>query len=218
MTIGSSFGSLQNRGDMTAYSESFAREDIYMQQARANGSEMGVADPTPAVGGLIQFVIRSLSAKSVVEIGTGSGVSGLWIFQGMPTDGVLTSIDTEREHSASARDSFEESGIPAARYRLITGNVGEVVSKLADSNYDVMIIRPAADLMDLVQEAHRLLRAGGVLIVDHALSGGKVADPTQRDFESISRRDGIRTVKEDSRWTSTLLPVGQGILLATKSA
>ena len=109
MTIGSSFGSLQNRGDMTAYSESFAREDIYMQQARANGSEMGVADPTPAVGGLIQFVIRSLSAKSVVEIGTGSGVSGLWIFQGMPTDGVLTSIDTEREQLAFLEKSKAHS-------------------------------------------------------------------------------------------------------------
>jgi len=61
-----------------------------------------------------------------------------------------------------------------------------------------------------------LLRPGGILIVDHALSGGKVADPTQRDFESISRRDGIRAVKEDSRWSSTVLPIGSGVLLATK--
>jgi predicted O-methyltransferase YrrM len=208
---------LQNRGDMTAYSETFAREEIHLQQARANGVEMGAVDPTPAVGGLLQYVAKSLSAKSVVEIGTGSGVSGLWLFQGMPKDGVLTSIDTEREHSASAKESFDESGIPAARYRLITGTILEVVGKLADGNYDLVVIRPAEDVMDLVQEAHRLLRPGGTLFIDHALSGGKVADPTQRDFESISRRDGIRFVKEDSHWTSTLLPVGQGVLLATKS-
>ena len=135
----------------------------------------------------------------------------------MAKDGVLTSIDTEREHSANAREIFEEAGITAMRYRLITGNINEVVSKLADGNYDLVVIRPATDLMDLVHEAHRLLRVGGTLFIDHALSGGKVADPTQRDFESISRRDGIRAVKEDARWTSTLLPVGQGILLATKS-
>ena len=70
--------------------------------------------------------------------------------------------------------------------------------------------------MDLVHESYRLLRSGGVLIIDSALSGGKVADATQRDYESISRRDGIRSVKEDTRWSSTVLPVGAGVLLATK--
>ena len=92
----------------------------------------------------------------------------------------------------------------------------EVVGKLADNNYDLVVIRPAADLMDLIHEAYRLLRVGGILFIDQALSGGKVADPTQRDFESVSRRDGIRAVKEDARWSSTLLPIGAGVMLATK--
>jgi len=131
-------------------------------------------------------------------------------------DAVLTSIDTEREHAASARQIFEESGISTQRFRLITGIIMEVVGKLADNNYDLVVIRPAADLMDLIHEAYRLLRPGGILFIDHALSGGKVADPTQRDFESISRRDGIRAVKEDSRWSSSILPLGSGVLLATK--
>ena len=207
---------LHNRGDMTAYAEQFAREDIFMQQARNNGMELGVADPSPAVGALLQFTASITHAKSVVEIGTSSGVSGLWLFQGMSKDSVLTSIDTEREYSASAKESFEEAGITPSRYRLITGNVLEVVGKLADGNYDLVVCRQAADLIDLVHEAYRLLRIGGVLFIDHALSGGKVADPTQRDFESISRRDGIRAVREDSRWRTSLLPVGAGVLLATK--
>ncbi len=206
-----------NRGDMVAYSESYVREDIFMQQARAYGLECGAHDPSPAVGGLLQFAASQAGAKSVVEIGTGSGVSGLWLFQGMPSDGVLTSIDTERELSSSAREIFEDAGIPAARFRLITGVINDVVGKLADGNYDLVVIRTAADLMDLIHEAHRLLRSGGTLLIDHALSGGKVADPTQRDYESISRRDGIRSIKEDSRWRSTLLPLGAGVLLATKS-
>ena len=201
---------------MSAYAEQFAREDIFMQQARNNGVEMGVADPSPAVGALLQYTASLTNAKSVVEIGTSSGVSGLWLFQGMTRDSVLTSIDTEREYSASARESFEEAGIASARYRLITGTVLEVVSKLADGNYDLVVIRQSEDLIDLVHEAFRLLRIGGVLFIDHALSGGKVADPTQRDFESISRRDGIRAVREDSRWITSLLPVGAGVLLATK--
>jgi len=207
---------IPNRGDMSAFAESFVREDIFMQQARTHGAELGIEDPSSAVGGLLKFVVATLGAQSIVEIGTGSGVSGLWIFASAPKEAVLTSIDVEREHAAIARSAFEESGISAQRFRLISGVVLEVVGKLADGNYDLVVIRPAADLMDLIHEAHRLLRPGGILFVDQVLSGGKVADPTQRDFESVSRRDGIRAVKEDSRWSSTLLPVGAGVLLATK--
>ena len=187
-----------------------------MQQARTHGAELGIEDPSAAVGGLLKFVVATLGAEAIVEIGTGSGVSGLWVFASASKDAVLTSIDVEREHAAVARSAFEESGISPQRFRLISGVVSEVVGKLADANYDLVIIRTAADLMDLVHEAHRLLRVGGILFIDHVMSGGKVADPTQRDFESVSRRDGIRAVKEDSRWSSTLLPLGGGVLLATK--
>jgi predicted O-methyltransferase YrrM len=205
-----------NRGDMSAFAESYVREDIFMQQARTTGEELGALDPSPAVGGLQRFLVQTLRAQSIVEIGTGSGISGLWLLGGNSKETTLTSIDTEREHTATARAVFEESGISQQRFRLITGNVLEVVGKLADENYDLMIVRQATDLMDLIQESYRLLRTGGILLIDHALSGGKVADPTQRDFESISRRDGVRAVKEDSRWSSTILPVGSGVLLATK--
>ena len=207
---------IPNRGDMTAFAEAYVREDIFMQQARTHGAELGIEDPSAAVGGLLKFVVATLGAEAIVEIGTGSGVSGLWVFASASKDAVLTSIDVEREHAAVARSAFEESGISPQRFRLISGVVSEVVGKLADANYDLVIIRTAADLMDLVHEAHRLLRVGGILFIDHVMSGGKVADPTQRDFESVSRRDGIRAVKEDSRWSSTLLPLGGGVLLATK--
>ncbi|MEI6866923.1 MAG: O-methyltransferase [Actinomycetes bacterium] len=204
------------RGDMSAFAEIYPHEDIFMQQARNNGAEVGAIDPSPAVCALLKFITYSVRAKSVVEIGTGSGVSGLWIFQGLPTDGTFTSIDTEREHSGIARKVFEESGISAQRFRLITGNVIDVVGKLADKNYDLMVVRPAQDLFDVVQESYRLLSPRGTLIIDEVLSGGKVADPTQRDFDSISRRDVVRAIKEDLRWHSSLLPVGAGVLVATK--
>lgn len=205
-----------NRGDVLAFSENFPHEDFFMQQARKNGAEVGAPDPTVGAGGLINFVVGLISAKSIVEIGTGSGVSALWIFNEAPIDATLTSIDSEREHSASAKEILEEAGISAQKFRLITGNIIEVVGKLADSNYDLMIVRSPADMVDVVQESYRLLKPNGVLIIDNALDGGKVVDPTQRDFETIARRDSIKAIKEDSRWSSTLLPIGGGALLARK--
>jgi predicted O-methyltransferase YrrM len=204
------------RGDMSAFAESFIHEDYYMQLARKNGEEVGAAEPTAAVGNFLKFLTQLTGAKSVVEIGTSSGVSGLWVLQGLPSDGVLTTIDAEREHSKIARNVFEEADIPSTKYRIITGNLIDVIGKLADNTYEVVITRDGMDLFEVVQESHRLLRSGGLLVIDHALSGGKVADSTQRDPESISRRDAIKVIKEDARWSSTVIPIGAGILLANK--
>jgi predicted O-methyltransferase YrrM len=201
---------------MHAFSESFAHEDYFMQQARANGEEIGAPDPTPGVGNFLKFATQLSKAKSVVEIGTGSGVGGLWLLSGMPADGVLTTIDSEREHSKIARNIFEEADIPTTKYRIITGKLIEVIGKLADSSYELIIIRPALDLFDMIQESYRLLKPNGLLIIDQALSGGKVSDPTQRDPESIARRDGIKVIKEDERWAASVLPIGAGVLVANK--
>jgi len=201
---------------MSAFAESFIHEDYYMQLARKNGEEVGAAEPTAAVGNFLKFLTQLTGAKSVVEIGTSSGVSGLWVLQGLPSDGVLTTIDAEREHSKIARNVFEEADIPSTKYRIITGNLIDVIGKLADNSYEVVITRDGMDLFEVVQESYRLLRSGGLLVIDHALSGGKVADSTQRDPESISRRDAIKVIKEDARWSSTVIPIGAGILLANK--
>jgi predicted O-methyltransferase YrrM len=204
------------RGDSFAFSENFPHEDFFMQQARKNGIEVAAQDPSVGVGGLIQFISGLIRARSIVEIGTGSGVSGLWVFSGAVSDSTLTSIDSERELAGSARLIFEEAGISAQRFRLITGNIIEVVGKLADSNYDLMIVRSPKDMVDVVQESFRLLKENGVLLIDNALDSGRVADPTQRDAETIARRDSIKAIKEDSRWRSTLLPIGGGVLIANK--
>ena len=206
----------QARGDMNSFAESFAHEDYFMQQARRNGQEISASDPTPAVGKFLKFSVNLLNAKSVVEIGTGSGVGGLWLLSGMPSDAVLTTIDSEREHSKIAKTIFDEADIAPTRYRIITGKLIEVIGKLADNSYDLIVIRPALDLFDMVHESYRLLKSGGLLVIDQALSGGKVADPTQRDPESIARRDAIKVVKEDERWAASLIPIGAGVLVANK--
>jgi len=206
----------QTRGDMNSFAESFAHEDYFMQQARRNGQEISASDPTPAVGKFLKFSVHLLKAKSVVEIGTGSGVGGLWLLSGMPSDAVLTTIDSEREHSKIAKTIFDEADIAPTRYRIITGKLIEVIGKLADNSYDLIVIRPALDLFDMVQESYRLLKPGGLLVIDQALSGGKVADPTQRDPESIARRDAVKVVKEDERWAASLIPIGAGVLVANK--
>ena len=108
-----------SRGDQVTFSENYPQEDIFMQQARKNGEELGISDPSPAVGALIGFMARSVAATSIVEIGTGSGVSGLWAFHGATSDSTLTSIDSEREHLGSAREVFEEAGVRLSEVKYL---------------------------------------------------------------------------------------------------
>jgi predicted O-methyltransferase YrrM len=135
----------------------------------------------------------------------------------MSPKGLLTSIDDEVENAKLAKQAFEEAGVNASRFRLITGNSREIVGKLADSLYDIFIMRRSSDLLESVENAHRSLRPGGILVIDRALLSGKVADPTQRDPESIAYREVMKVIKESSDlWLPMLLPVGDGVLVATK--
>jgi len=205
------------RGDMRAFSNNFVPETEFIQRARHRGQDIGTYDITPAVGSLLRYLTHLIGATSIVEIGTGAGVSGLWILQAMSPKGLLTSIDDEVENAKLAKQAFEEAGVNASRFRLITGNSREIVGKLADSLYDIFIMRRSSDLLESVENAHRSLRPGGILVIDRALLSGKVADPTQRDPESIAYREVMKVIKESSDlWLPMLLPVGDGVLVATK--
>jgi len=206
-----------DRGDMRAFATNFLPETVNIQRARQRGVEIGTYDTSASVGSLLRYLTHLVGATSIVEVGTGAGVSGLWIFQAMTQKGLLTSIDDEVENAKLAKQAFEEAGISASRFRLITGNSREIVGKLADSLYDIFILRRNTDLLETVEHAHRSLRPGGVLVIDRALLAGKVADPTQRDPESIGYREAIKVIKEShDHWLPMLLPVGDGVMVATK--
>lgn len=208
---------LANRGDMRPFANSFTPETEIMQRARSRGVEIGTYDTTPATGSLLRYLTHLIGAHSIVEVGTGAGVSGLWILQSLAHKGLLTSIDDEVENAKLAKQAFDEAGINAARYRLITGNSREIVGKLADSLYDLFILRRSTDLLESVENAYRSLRPGGILVIDRALLAGKVADPTQRDPETIAYKEIIKVIKESKEnWLPMLMPIGDGVLVATK--
>ena len=206
------------RVDPHAFAENFIPEDHFKSQARARGVELGTVDTTPGAGAFLKFLASALKAQSVVEVGTGSGVGSLWLFDGMLPSGTLTSIDDEMEHSQIAKLAFTDADIAPNRYRLITNSVLEVISKLTDRAYDLVIYRHnPEDLTYAISEAQRILRSGGVFVVDNFFGGSKVSDPAQRDPKTVALREAGKALKADSEvWSTSLIPVGDGLLLATK--
>jgi predicted O-methyltransferase YrrM len=204
--------------DPHLYAETFILEDSVKQAARARGAENGVVDVSQGAGAYLRQLAHQIKAQSVVEVGTGSGVGSLWLLEGMLASGTLTSIDDEMEHTSIAKLALADAEIEQSRFRLITNSVMDVMTKLTDRAYDLVIFRHnPEDLSFAISEAHRILRSGGVFVVDNFYGCGKVPDPAQRDPKTVALREAGKTVKADTEsWVTSLIPVGDGLLLATK--
>lgn len=165
---------------------------------------------------MLRLLAAATRAKAVVELGTGTGVSALWLLRGMREDGVLTSVDSEAEHQRLAKQSLGEAGIPSGRARLISGRALEVVPRLSDAAYDLVFCDAArSENVDYLAGAVRLLRPGGCVVFAGALAGGKIADSAARDPDTVALRELARAVRDDTRLVPAAVPVGAGLLVAS---
>ena len=203
----------------TDYVEGYLPEDLPLLDARRNAAEVGGASPvSPAAGAALRFIAATLAARTVVEIGTGCGTSGIWLLRGMRKDGVLTSVDVDPEHQRLARQAFTEAGFAANRYRLSGGKAGDVLPRLTDGAYDLVFCdADKHEYPAYLTAALRLLRVGGVVAFDNALWGGRVADPAENDPETLAIREVCDLAREDERLVPLLVPVGDGLLAAVKA-
>ena len=200
-----------------AYAENFVLEDDVLARARARAAELGCGPVHPGTGAMLSVLTAALAARAVVEIGTGAGVSGVYLLRGMPADGVLTTIDVEVENQRAAREAFTEAGIRANRTRVIPGRALDVLPRLTDAAYDLVLMD--ADKVEYgayLDQAIRLLRPGGVVAVDNALWHDRVADPAQRDEATTAVREMGKTVRDHEGLVPAMLPCGDGLLLAVK--
>lgn len=202
-----------------SYAEEFVPEAEATEEARRRAVEIGGATPVgTGAGAALRMLAAAVAARHVMEIGSGAGTSGLWLLAGMPEDGVLTTIDVDAEHSRAAKEAYAAAGIAHQRTRVITGRAADVLPRMSDGAYDLVLVD--ADKVGYpayVEHAIRLLRPGGVLVLDNMLWHDKVADPAARDEETSTLRDLGKALRDDERLTCALLPVSDGLLVAVRS-
>jgi predicted O-methyltransferase YrrM len=200
-----------------AYAEDFVPDSEAAMAAREAASQLGVTPLGRGAASVLTLLARAVQARAVVEIGTGSGVSGLALFAGMQPDGILTSVDIEAEHQQAARRAFTAVGIPSQRFRLINGAALRVLPKLSDGAYDLVFVdADKVEYDDYVAQGLRLLRHGGVLALDNALWHDRTADPGNTDEQTEAIRQALATVAANEDLITALLPVGDGLLVAVK--
>jgi predicted O-methyltransferase YrrM len=203
---------------VNAYVEGYLAEDDTLLAARRRGVQLGCAPISPAGGAALRFLTAALRAKAVVEVGTGAGVSGLYLLRGMAPDGVLTSIDVDPEPQSAAKRAFMEAKITPGRTRLIMGRALDVLPRLTEEAYDLLYVDAAKqDYPGYHENGVRLLRPGGVIAFGSVLLAGGVANPARRDAETVALREVARAVRDDDRLVPVLLPLGDGLLVAAKT-
>jgi predicted O-methyltransferase YrrM len=200
------------KGAVIEYDEAeYAVEDEPLLTARANAEELGGTEPVaPAIGAALRFFATAIAARSVVEIGTGCGSSGIWLLRGMRPGGVLTSVDTEPEYHRLARKAFTQAGFATNQARLILGRALDVLPRLSDGAYDLVFCdADPASYPEYLTAGLRLLRAGGIVVFNDTMAPGP--GPAEDGIRELS---GI--IRIDERLVPLLLPIAGGLLAAIK--
>ena len=193
-------------------------EPDHIARARAHALELGAAPVSPAIGAQLAVLAASSRALNIVEIGTGAGVSGLWLLHGSPR-ATLTTIDKEPEHLGAARQAFADARIPPARARFITGRAAEVLPRMNEASYDIVLVDADPEgVIEYVEHGLRLARAGGMVLVPRVLGGGAVADPVRRDPITTAYRSLILETQASPAVISALSITGEGLLQLTTVA
>ncbi len=193
-------------------------EPDHIARARAHALELGADPISPPVGAQCAVIAAASRAQSIVEIGTGAGVSGLWLLRGAPR-ATLTTIDNEREHLAVARQAFSDAKVPAARVRFITGRAADVLPRMNEGSYDIVLVDADPEaVIEYVEHGLRLVRAGGTVLVPRVLRGGAVADPVRRDPITTAYRSLIQETQASPAVIGSLSIVGEGLLQLTTVA
>ncbi|WP_432250853.1 O-methyltransferase [Streptomyces sanyensis] len=206
-----------NRQTSWAFADAFLAEDDALHRARERARETGLSPVSPGTGSALRLLAAAAEAKAVAEIGTGTGVSGIYLLQGMRPDGVLTTVDLEPERQQFAREAFRAAGFAANRARFIPGGALDVLPRLADGGYDLVFCDgDRAESLEYLAESLRLLRPGGVVCFEGVFTDGRTVDSAAQPVEVLRVRELLRAVRESAELLPTLLPVGDGLLCAVR--
>lgn len=166
-------------------------------------------------GNILAMFVHMIQPKNILEIGTFTGYSALWMAQALPDDGILTTIDINEELEDMVRNYIAKSQL-AHKIRYIIGNALEVIPTLEDT-YDMVFID--ADKANYQAYYDMLLpnvRKGGFIIADNVLWGGQITQEDKLKTNGKAIRKFNDYIHNDPRVAHVLFPVRDGLMIARK--
>ncbi len=162
---------------------------------------------TPDTGEFLSVLVRFGTARRVLEIGTSNGYSTLWLAEAAAAiDGHVTTLEFAEDKVAMARSTFARSGL-AAHITLVHGDAGQWLAGAAEGSIDLLFLdSDRGQYAGWWPQLRRVLRPGGLLVVDNATSHAEEMEPL------------CLLLDADPDFSTSVVPVGNGELLAVRNA
>jgi predicted O-methyltransferase YrrM len=168
----------------------------------------------PEQGAFMALLVKLIDAKHIVEIGTFTGYSSTVMALALPDDGLITCCDVSREWTDIARQAWTDAGI-VDRVDLRLAPAAETLPKLETGAYDLAFIDADKEGYDTYYtECLRLVRPGGLILLDNTLWSGRVVDASVDDEQVRAIRAINDRIAADDRVDQVILPLADGLTLA----
>ena len=163
-------------------------------------------------------LVRLMSAKKTLEIGTFTGYSALAVALALPEDGKIVACDISEEWTAIGKKKWEQAGVAEKielRIGAALGTLEELIQEGQEGSFDFAFIdADKANYLDYYKMCLKLVRKGGVVAIDNVLWSGSVINSEINDVDTVAIRELNEFLAKDERVSLSMVPVGDGLTLA----
>ncbi len=202
--------------------ETSLREPLILQQLRQETAGMSNArmQISPDQGQFMSLLIQLMAASRTLEIGVFTGYSALWVALALPPQGQLIACDVSKASTSIAQRYWQEAGVAhkiQLHLRPAIQTLDQLLQEGKRGTFDFAFIDADKQNYDRYYESClQLLRPGGLICIDNVLWSGRVADPEVQDVRTEAIRALNLKIHQDRRVISSLVPIGDGLMLARK--
>lgn len=193
-------------------------EDAFLLALKADAKARGIPPIwiAPEQANFVQILLKAVHALSVLEVGTLAGYAAIQMARALPPGGRVVTIELDPVRADFAREwaGKPESGV-AGRVDVRTGSAGDVLATLGDGCFDAAFLDADKRNYPLyLQQARRLVRPGGLILVDNAFAFGQLFDENPTDPEAQAVRDFNEHMAAQTDLHGVIVPVGDGLWVA----
>lgn len=181
---------------------------------------MVIMQISPEQGQLMQMLVRMLGAKNCIEVGVFTGYSSLAVALALPADGRIVACDISEDYTAVGEPFWKDAGVRDKidlRIAPATETLDAMITAGETGDYDFAFIdADKPGYPEYFERCLALLRVGGMIAVDNIFMDGNAADPDTTSENAQAMRKFNAMLKDDTRVELSLIPIGDGLMLARK--
>ncbi|MEM7797058.1 MAG: class I SAM-dependent methyltransferase [Cyanobacteria bacterium P01_C01_bin.118] len=198
------------------------REPEILTQLRQETAQhpYGYMQISPDQGQFMALLVKLMGAKKILEIGTFTGYSALWMALALPADGTLITCDIREEAREYGPSYWQAAGVADKIDLRIAPALNTLdslsITEQANTFDFAFIDADKTNYPQYYEKCLELLRPGGLIAIDNVLWGGAVADPEKTDPDTVALRKLNQALHQDPRIELSMLPIADGLTLALK--